>query len=156
MVCCGGGAVVSETWIMLVRHPETEANINGHYVGRGDSPYTERGRAQVESLTVADRRVRARRRSGRARCAARYTVGERAAELADVPLRVDDRLNELDFGIAEGLSFDEATEQGIAFEFANVDGPGRAHGGVAARHLGPQRLGGGGDRRGRRRDVSRS
>jgi alpha-ribazole phosphatase len=113
---------VNETWIMLVRHPETEANVNGHYVGRGDSPYTDRGVLQVESLSsrIADFGPTAIWSSPLRRA---LTVGERACDAVGVPLHIDDRLNELDFGIAEGYSFEETVEQGIKFEFANVDGP---------------------------------
>jgi alpha-ribazole phosphatase len=107
---------------MLVRHPETEANINGHYVGRGDSPYTERGILQADSLAsrIAEFGPTSIWSSPLRRA---LTVGEKASDLAGVPLHVDERLNELDFGIAEGFSFEETVEQGIAFEFANVDGP---------------------------------
>jgi alpha-ribazole phosphatase len=113
---------VKETWIMLVRHPETEANTNGHYVGRGDSPYTQRGVAQVESLSarIADFAPTTIWSSPLRRA---FEVAERASQLVGVPLHLDDRLNELDFGIAEGFSFEETVEQGITFEFANIDGP---------------------------------
>lgn len=113
---------MNETWIMIVRHPETEANINGHYVGRGDSPYTEAGELQVDRLArqIADFSPTAIWSSPLRRA---LTVGEEASRLARIQLHVDDRLNELDFGIAEGLSFSEAVEEGIPFEFANVDGP---------------------------------
>ncbi len=111
-----------ETWIMLVRHPETDANINGHYVGRGDSPYTERGLLQVDALAsrIVDFRPTAIWSSPLRRA---LTVGEKAADKTSVPLHIDPRLNELDFGIAEGFSLEEAIEQAIPFEFANVDGP---------------------------------
>ena len=107
---------------MLVRHPETVANVNGHYVGRGDSPYTDRGVLQVDRLArrVAEFDPSAIWSSPLHRA---LTVGQRANDLAHVPLHIDDRLNELDFGIAEGFSFEETVEQGITFEFANVDGP---------------------------------
>ncbi len=106
---------------MLVRHPETEANINGRYVGRGDSPYTDRGVEQVERLAA---RIEAFEPdlvwSSPLRRA--LTVARLASERRGVELQIDDRLNELDFGIAEGFTFEETVEQGITFEFANVDG----------------------------------
>jgi alpha-ribazole phosphatase len=107
---------------MLVRHPETEANINGHYVGRGDSAYTERGLVQVDSLAsrIAEFEPTAIWSSPLRRA---LTVGERVCDAVRVPLHIDDRLNELDFGIAEGFSFEETVEQRIEFDFASVDGP---------------------------------
>ena len=50
-------------------------------------------------------------------------VAERASRLARVPLRVDQRLIELDFGQAHGLTWEEITEAGIEFNYRSVDEP---------------------------------
>ena len=52
-VCRIRDGVVSamhETVLLIVRHPETEANINGRFVGQGESPYTAEGRRQARRL----------------------------------------------------------------------------------------------------------
>lgn len=111
-----------ETRILLVRHPETEANIDGRYVGHGDSAYTERGSAQArrlveeicgfEPVTVWTSPLR------RTAEVARAAVAELGCSMV-----TDDRLIELDFGVAEGLTFEETARRGIAFEFGAVDTP---------------------------------
>ncbi len=50
-------------------------------------------------------------------------VAERASRLARVPLRVDQRLIELDFGQAHGLTWEEITEAGIPFNYRSADEP---------------------------------
>ncbi|MDZ4178667.1 MAG: histidine phosphatase family protein, partial [Coriobacteriia bacterium] len=39
--------------ILLVRHPETSANVEGRFVGRGDAPLTPRGIEQIPLLVDA-------------------------------------------------------------------------------------------------------
>lgn len=114
--------LVSECDVLLVRHPETEANVSGRFVGRKDSPYTREGRAQLRRIPRKITRFCPDRvwssPLGRALRAA-----ERAAALAGVPLIVDDRLIELDFGAAEGMTFEEIAEAGIPFDYRNRDAP---------------------------------
>lgn len=111
-----------ETHILLVRHPETEANVTGRFVGRGASPYTELGLRQLRRLPAKirafgpdhvwssplDRALRLARSTER-------TTG--------VPLTVDERLIELDFGDAEGLTYEEIVEVGIAFDYRSLEEP---------------------------------
>ncbi len=114
--------MTEERRILLVRHPETEANVDGRFVGRGDAPFTERGRVQAELLTEAIvafapdavwtsplRRTR--------------VVADAAAERLGLDPIVDERLTELDFGAAEGLTYEQTVECGIAFDFASADAP---------------------------------
>ncbi len=102
--------------ILLVRHPETEANVNGRFVGRGDSPYTKEGRLQFARLR---RRIAAfgpdivwSSPLSRALKPAR-----RAARTLGVALVVDERLVELDFGLAEGMTSEEIAAAGIVFNY---------------------------------------
>lgn len=111
-----------ESNLLLVRHPETEANIDGRLVGRGQSPLTPRGMLQLRRLPAKiaafdpdqvwssplDRALR---------------LAVRSASASDCPLMVDDRLIELDFGDAEGLTFEEIDELGIPFDYRNYDAP---------------------------------
>lgn len=83
--------------LVLVRHGETEANAAGLLLGRSESPLTERGRAQATALRrVIDPPARLLSSPlGRAR--------DTAAALAfDVPLEIDNRWVEVDYGEYDG------------------------------------------------------
>ena len=113
---------MATTELLIVRHPETEANVAGRFVGQGESGYTAEGRRQARRLPLkiaqfkpvviwSSPLVRAR------------TVAERAARIAHVPLRIDPRYLELDFGAAHALTWEEITEAGIAFNYRSEDEP---------------------------------
>jgi len=111
-----------ETTILLVRHPETVANVAGRFVGRGDSPFTADGLAQAQRLpqriaTFAPDEIW----SSSLRRA--LTVAETAARVTGARLLTDDRLLELDFGDAEGLTFEEIAEAGLSFNYRSADEP---------------------------------
>ena len=42
--------------VLIARHPEVQANIEGRYVGIGESPFTERGRGSAATLRPTSRR----------------------------------------------------------------------------------------------------
>lgn len=107
---------------LIVRHPETLANVEGRFVGRGESPYTERGRRQVGLLAerIAAFRPEAVWSSPLARA---HDVAVAAAAACGVTVTVDDRLSELDFGRAEGLTWPEIERAGLAFDYESVDRP---------------------------------
>ncbi len=111
-----------EKQVLLVRHPETEANVTGRWVGRGNAPFTDHGKAQIPLIVaqIVGFAPEAIWSSplGRARVPA-----ELAAAALEMGHTVDDRLSELDFGQAEGLTFAEAVERGIAFDFKAEDTP---------------------------------
>jgi len=108
--------------ILLVRHPETQANVTGRFVGRGDSPYTRDGRKQLArvpgkvvrfapDVVWSSPLVRAHR------------LAAACARVAAAPLEVDERLVELDFGQAEGMTFEELAEAGIPFNYRDREHP---------------------------------
>ena len=107
---------MTDTELLIVRHPETEANVEGRFVGRGDGPYTERGRRQLDLLVTRivefEPGVVWSSPLGRAR-----RVAEAAALACGVPLTVDLRLRELDFGQAEGLTWSEIEDAGFHFDY---------------------------------------
>ncbi len=113
--------------LLLARHPEVEANVERLYIGRGDSPFTERGERQKAALAaaIAAWRPDAVRSSpiGRAR-----TVAE-AVAARGVPLAVDEDLTEIDFGHAEGLTYEEAHRHGIPMDFLGGPADARPFGG---------------------------
>jgi broad specificity phosphatase PhoE len=107
------GAVTVE--VLLARHPEVEANVNGRFVGRGESPFTPLGLRQRTLLVPciaawgpscvhASPRERAR------------VVAQDVGERASVRTHVDEGLAEIDFGAAEGLTYDEATLRGVEID----------------------------------------
>jgi len=113
---------MATTDFLIVRHPETEANINGRFVGQGESPYTAEGRRQARRLPhkIAQFRPQLVWTSPLQRA---LVVARRAAILAGVELRVDDRLMELDFGQAHALTWEEIAEAGIPFNYRSAEQP---------------------------------
>jgi broad specificity phosphatase PhoE len=98
--------------VLVARHPQVLANIQGRFVGTGESPFTALGERQCRELAayIAAWGPTAVHSSPRARARA---VAVTAAALAGVPVFVDDDLAEIDFGAAEGLTYDEAKIAGV-------------------------------------------
>jgi broad specificity phosphatase PhoE len=101
--------------VLLARHPQTEANVAGAFVGSGESAFTETGRAQAGALAAcvaawgagvvfASPRERAR------------AVAQDVARLSRIEAVVLEDLAEIDFGEAEGLTFEEATSRGVEID----------------------------------------
>lgn len=101
--------------LMLIRHPETLANVESRYIGRTDSPLTERGMRQRAWLAnvVAPWGADAVYSSplGRALDTAR------AIAPGGCSVTVLDDLQEIDFGEAEGLTYAEITERGMRLRY---------------------------------------
>jgi len=94
--------------MLLVRHGETEWNLEGRYQGGLDSPLTERGVAQAHAIgrllgTLPEAVSAAIVASplGRARRTAEIIRGHLAAE---TKLEFDDRLREISLGSWDGLT----------------------------------------------------
>jgi broad specificity phosphatase PhoE len=83
--------------LLLVRHAETEPNVDGLLLGRADPPLTERGEAQARALAAVLPRPDLVVSSPLRRAVATAT------EL-DSPVTVDERWTELDYGELEGLA----------------------------------------------------
>ncbi|WP_410813198.1 histidine phosphatase family protein [Micromonospora sp. 067-2] len=98
------------THLVLVRHGETVWHRENRYAGVSDVALTARGWDQARQLAgwaaAADLSAVWASDLTRARLTAQV-----CAETAGIPLRVDDRLRELDFGDGEGLTAAEMTEQ---------------------------------------------
>lgn len=124
---------MTERHLLVLRHPETEANVTGRWVGRGDAPYTARGVAEhaalVEELVRFDPDVLWSSPLRRCR-----EVAQTAAARLRITPAFDDRLLELDFGLAEGLTYEETVERGIRFEFKSESAP-VAEGGESRRDI---------------------
>ncbi len=104
----GGGE--APTRLFLIRHGETVWNEEGRYQGQADPPLNERGIGQARSLA---RRLRRRGlevlyTSPLLRASA---TAEIVASALDLPVRVDDRLMEINLGKWQGrLAADIARE----------------------------------------------
>ena len=113
---------MSTTDLLIVRHPETEANVNGRFVGQGESPFTSEGRREARRLPHKIARFQPSIVWSSPLLRARV-VAERAARLARTPLKVDPRYMELDFGEAHGLTWEEIAVAGIPFNYRSEDAP---------------------------------
>jgi len=111
--------------ILLVRHGETEGNLQRRYQGGSDSPLTERGVAQAHAIGhllatlpyAASARIAASP-LGRARRTAEILRGYLGAA---PELHIDDRLREISIGAWDGLTYRE-----IAIRSPGIfDGDGR-------------------------------
>ncbi|TCP55785.1 alpha-ribazole phosphatase/probable phosphoglycerate mutase [Tumebacillus sp. BK434] len=94
------------TTLLLIRHGETDANVQRRYIGRTDVPLNATGLAQAAELRAAfsEHRIAAIYHSPYQRTLAT------AAQLGE-ELRADERLAELHFGAWEALTYDEISER---------------------------------------------
>ena len=103
----------SAATILLVRHGQTEWNVQGRYQGQKDSPLTLLGRQEAtalgERLLHAGRDIDAIWSSDlpRASDTARHVVDELRQSGRQYDVRLDPRLRERSFGILEGLTREE-------------------------------------------------
>ena len=100
------------TRFWLVRHGETNWNVEGRYQGTTDIPLNDRGKSQAESLgqLLAANGVPFQAVFSSQLSRARETAGIIAGFL-DLPVFVDKRLQEIDLGEWEGELFTEIREQ---------------------------------------------
>lgn len=98
--------------VLIARHPQVQANMDGRFVGTRESPFTELGERQCTELAayIAAWKPTAIHSSPRTRARA---VADLAALLGGVEVHVDDDLAEIDFGAAEGLTYEEAKLAGV-------------------------------------------
>ncbi|MCO5999007.1 histidine phosphatase family protein [Actinoallomurus rhizosphaericola] len=98
------------TQLVLVRHGETEWHAENRYAGVSDVALTARGLEQAQQLAAWAKTagLAAVWTSDLTRAQLTATA---CAEALGVPVNVDERLRELDFGHAEGLTHDEMHEQ---------------------------------------------
>jgi len=97
--------------LLLVRHGESEGNVEGLIQGQLDKPMTDHGHAQAKAVAErlsadggADRIVT----SPLARA---LQTAEAIGAALDLPVTADDRLMEYDFGEASGLTVPEARKR---------------------------------------------
>jgi broad specificity phosphatase PhoE len=111
-------ARLPEVAVALIRHPETIANVDRRFVGRGESPLTELGRAQMVSIAMmmevwSPGAVLTSPRE-------RALVVAKRISACGTPLRVLEELAEIDFGRAEGLTWAEMSVLGMQVRYPST------------------------------------
>ena len=94
------------TRLILVRHGETDWNLEGRYQGEADIPLNERGREQARLLTerLRGERIEAIYASDLSRAS---ETAEIIAEALGQEVRTLESLREVDTGVWTGLTFEE-------------------------------------------------
>jgi len=92
--------------LILIRHGETEWNTQHRAQGRTDIPLNERGRAQAQALGnhFAGETIDLVLSSPLSRA---YETAKAVADAAGAPIKTAEDLTEIQFGVWEGLSFDD-------------------------------------------------
>ena len=95
--------------LLLIRHGQTDYNLEHRFYGRIDTPVNALGIEQAKSLAVElkSRPIDVIYSSPAQRA---QMTAQPVAETHSLPLLTDDRLWEMDFGRWEGLTFIEAQE----------------------------------------------
>ncbi len=94
------------TRLILVRHGETDWNLEGRYQGQADLPLNERGRKQAKLLAerLRGERIEAIYASDLSRA---YETAEIIAEAIGLEVKPLESLREVDTGVWTGLTFQE-------------------------------------------------
>jgi alpha-ribazole phosphatase len=100
--------------LILIRHPETEANAKRLIYGRTESEYTEKGRASVatvvEQLSEVEIHCIYSSPLKRASDLAKAIADSHSSDSRKLEVIIDDRLQEMHFGIFENKTNEEARE----------------------------------------------
>lgn len=104
-----------EVAVALIRHPQTVANVDGRFVGRGESALTDLGRAQLVSIAMMMESWKPGAVLSSPR--QRALVVAKRISACGTPLRVLDELAEIDFGRAEGLTWAEMNALGMQVRY---------------------------------------
>lgn len=106
--------------VLIVRHAQTFANAHDYFLGQLDEGITEVGEQQSAAAVqgIVDWAPERIVTSPLLRCCEK--IAGPAAEALGVPLEIDERLKEFDFGPLEGKTFAEVVEKGYPFPW----GPG--------------------------------
>ena len=98
------------TQLIIIRHGETEWNLEGRIQGHMDSPLTESGRAQAEAIATRLQtvEVNALYSSDRGRA---YSTAQVVSHKTGQDILTDKRLRELHLGKFEGLTEEEVRKR---------------------------------------------
>lgn len=100
--------------LLLMRHPQTEANLTRRYLGQRNAPLSALGDEQCRQAIEAIVRYRPDRlvSSPLERCLA---IAVPAAKRLGLEVEVDDDVMEMGFGVLENLTYAEAVSKGLSF-----------------------------------------
>lgn len=107
---------LSSNLLILVRHAETEANVGGVLVGRGHSPFTDAGLAQMDLIVAKLAGLQVDRVYSSPAVRTQVLADRIAAASGSTPTAFDDRLQEIDFGLAEGLRYADLPRGGVSLD----------------------------------------
>ncbi|MBE0475745.1 MAG: histidine phosphatase family protein [Coriobacteriia bacterium] len=124
----GGDGDTTTRRVLIARHPETVANREGRYIAEADSPYTPRGARQAASLA---RCIGAFRPDAVLASPARRALepASSGAAAAGARLLVEERLREVGWGDAEGLTYAEVRRAGVPMDYLGGPDAGEIAGG---------------------------
>ncbi len=105
--------------LLLVRHGESEGNVQGLIQGQIDHPLTARGHAQAQAVGERLGREGAVDRIVASPLARANATAEAIGHALDLPVAADGRLMEYDFGEISGLTITEALERNPDWRFWN-------------------------------------
>lgn len=116
--------------LLIMRHPETVYNLGGRFQGQHDFPLSDIGQTQADRAISALSDYRPERiiSSPLGRCLA---IARPVADELGVPLIIDERVIELDFGIVDGLTLEQVSEQHLSLPWDESEGEWSACGGEA-------------------------
>ncbi len=97
---------MSETRILLIRHGQTDWNLNGRWQGQLDVPLNDEGKAQAEALAafLRDTALTALHSSDLSRARA---TAQAIANQTGLTLHLDARWREMNLGVFQGLTLPE-------------------------------------------------
>ncbi len=92
--------------LIFIRHPETEWNKEKRYLGKTDVALSRKGKKQSEIISkyLKKKKITAVYSSDLKRA---YQAASDIAEKHSLKVKKDKRLNEIDFGAWEGLTFEQ-------------------------------------------------
>ncbi len=100
--------------LIFIRHPETEANVKRLIYGKTESEYSDRGRASVNAVVeqLSNKKIDAIYSSPRKRAAdlAEAIATSHSSDSCILNVRIEDRIQEMHFGIFENKTTREARE----------------------------------------------
>lgn len=99
--------------LIFVRHPQTEANVEGLIYGRLDAQYSEAGRASIPAIVESLRGVNFDALIASPLSRTKYLAEEIVKDhgTAAEEIRFEERVLEMHFGVMEGMTTKEAKEQ---------------------------------------------
>ena len=122
--------------LTLVRHGETQANLDGVWHGSTDTPLTGRGHAQAERVakwSLAERRDTVAIYSSHLQ-RARHTA-EAISSLLELEVTVTEELGEYDLGSWEGMTYIHLFEEYRLWHHMKTDPDFAPHGGESPRQV---------------------